>query len=231
MTLCLVTDRRRLCADATPFDVARRCLVEQARLAIAAGIDLIQLRELDLDTSVLAALVIDIVRLAHGTGTRIVVNDRLDVAMTCGAAGVHLRSDSMPAEAVRRIAPPGFLIGRSVHRSDEAVAAGPVDYLIAGTVFPTSSKSGERAGTGPAADRLLGLAGLGLIARAVRVPVLAIGGMTVERAVAVRAAGAAGLAAIGLFIDQTREGPCRAMPLGEVVEALRRKFDSVERAS
>ena len=138
----------------------------------------------------------------------------------------------MPAEAVRRIAPPGFLIGRSVHRSDEAVAAGPVDYLIAGTVFPTSSKSGERAGPpGPTADRLLGLTGLGQIVRSARVPVLAIGGLTVERAVAVRAAGAAGLAAIGLFIDRAREGPCRAMPLGEVVEALRRKFDSVERAS
>jgi thiamine-phosphate pyrophosphorylase len=232
VTLCLVTDRRRLCADATPIDVARRCLVEQARLAVAAGIDLIQVRELDLDTGVLAALVTDLVRLAHGTGTRIVVNDRLDVALACGAAGVHLRGDSMPAEAVRQIAPPGFLIGRSVHRLDEALAAGPLDYLIAGTVFPTSSKSSGRAGPpGPAADRLLGLAGLGRIAQAVGVPVLAIGGMTVERAGAVRAAGAAGLAAIGMFVDPAREAPCRAMPLDEVVEALRRKFDSVERAS
>jgi len=109
--LCLVTDRRRLCADTTPFDVARRCLVEQTRLAVAAGVDLIQVRELDLATGVLAALVTDMVHLAHGTDTRIVVNDRLDVALACGAAGVHLRGDSMPAEAVRQIAPAGFLMG------------------------------------------------------------------------------------------------------------------------
>jgi len=230
--LCLVTDRRRLCAETTAFDVVRRCLLEQARLAVAARIDLIQVRERDLDTSRLAVLVADIVRLARGSGTRIVVNDRLDVAMTCDAAGVHLRSDSIPAEAVRRIAPPGFLIGRSVHRPDEAVAAGPLDYLIAGTVFPTSSKSSEGSGLpGSAADRLLGLDGLGEIARVARVPVLAIGGMTVERAGLVRSAGAAGLAAIGMFIDQARDAPCRAMPLVEVAEALRRTFDSAEPAS
>jgi thiamine-phosphate pyrophosphorylase len=228
VTLCLVTDRHRLCADAAPFDVARRCLVEQASQAVAAGIDLIQVRERDLDTSQLAALVTDIVRVARGTVTRVVVNDRVDVAMACGADGVHLRSDSMPADAVRRIAPPGFLIGRSVHRPDEAVAAGPLDYLMAGTVFPTPSKSREPQGPpGPDADRLLGLGGLGEIVRAVGAPVLAIGGMTVDRAAAVRAAGAAGLAAIGLFIGQAGEAPCRAVPLGPVVLALRRKFDTL----
>ena len=232
MTLCLVTDRRRLCADGAPFDVARGCLVEQARMAIAAGIDLIQVRERDLDAGPLSALVSDIVQLARGTATRVVVNERLDVALACGADGVHLRSDSMPADEVRRMAPPGFLIGRSVHRPEQAVAAGPLDYLVAGTVFPTSSKAATPSGTAdPIFDRLLGLDGLTQISRAARVPVLAIGGMTVERAGAVRAAGAAGLAAIGLFIDRGAEGPCRVKPLGAVVEALRRAFDSVERAS
>lgn len=229
MTLCLVTDRQRLCggADVVPFEVARRCLLEQARLAVAAGIELIQVRERDLDTRRLAALVTDIVRVARGTATRIVVNDRLDVAMACGADGVHLRGDSMPADEVRRIAPTGFLVGRSVHRPDEAMAAGPLDYLIAGTVFPTSSKPRERDGSpGPEGDRVLGLEGLRQIVQSARAPVLAIGGMTIERAGAVRSAGASGLAAIDLFIDRAADGPCRAMSLGPVVEALRQKFDS-----
>jgi len=107
------------------------------------------------------------------------------------------------------------------------MAAGPLDYLIAGTGFPTSSKpTGPDGSPGPAGDRVLGLDGLRQIAQSVRAPVLAIGGMTVERAGAVRSAGAAGLAAIGLFIDRAAEGPCRAMTLGPVVEALHREFDS-----
>ena len=214
MILCLVTDRRRVCATDAPFAVARRCLVEQARFAIAAGIDLIQVRERDLDTTSLADLVREIVQVARGTRTRVVVNDRLDVAMACGADGVHLRSDSIPADAVRRIAPSTFLVGRSVHGVDEAVSAGPVDYLVAGTVFSTASKPG---------GAVLGLDGLQAIARSVQVPVLAIGGVTVERAAEVRAAGAAGVAAIGLFIGTPGATPCHLTPLEPVVAALRRE--------
>jgi thiamine-phosphate pyrophosphorylase len=191
--LCLVTDRRRLRPESAPFDEARQRLVEQTRWAVTAGVDLIQVRERDLDAARLAALVSELVQVSRGSGTRIVINDRVDVALACGADGVHLRHDSPPAEAVRHIAPSGFLVGRSVQSVAEAVAAGPVDYLIAGTVFPTPSKPVEAA--------TLGLDGLAEIVQAVAVPVLAIGGITREHLDEVAAIGGAGVAGIGLFIE------------------------------
>jgi len=187
---CLVTDRRRLCREGS---AARGGLLEQARWAVDAAVDLIQVRERDLDTAHLAALVSDMVRVSRGSGTRVLVNDRIDLALACGADGVHLRGDSVPADAARRLAPAGFLIGRSVHGVDEAVAAGNVDYLIAGTVFSTPLK--------PAEVPLLGLDGLAEVVQAVSVPVLAIGGITEERLDEVAATGAAGIAGIGLFIE------------------------------
>ena len=195
MTLwfCLVTDRHRLCSDSVAFEVARRRLVDQAKWAITSAVGLIQVRERDLEAADLATLVSDLVRLSRGSGTRVVVNDRVDVALACGADGVHLRHDSVRAEAVRTITPAGFLVGRSVHGLADAKEAGPVDYLIAGTVFPTSSK--------PPATAPLGLDGLAEIVQAVAVPVLAIGGITRERLDEVAAIGAAGVAGIGLFID------------------------------
>jgi thiamine-phosphate pyrophosphorylase len=190
---CLVTDRRRLCSEAVGFEEARRRLIDQAKWAVASNIDLIQVRERDLEAADLARLVSDVVRVSRGSGTRVVVNDRLDVALACGADGVHLRHDSVAAEAVRTIAPAGFLVGRSVHGAAEAVGAGPVDYLIAGTIFPSSSK--------PAGTPILGLDGLAEVVQAVAVPVLAIGGITHERLDEVAATGAAGSAGIGLFIE------------------------------
>jgi len=185
LTLCLVTNRH-----ITP-------LVEQGSDAVRAGVDMIQVRERDVDGGPLAVLVAELVRLTRGTATRVVVNDRLDVALACGADGVHLRGDSLPPESARSIAPPGFLIGRSVHDEQEAqTAAASVDYLIAGTVFPTSSK--------PGLTEWLGLEGLARICRAVAVPVLAIGGITSDRLPDIAAAGAAGIAAIGLFANDNR---------------------------
>jgi len=185
VTLCLVTDRRV------------RPVVEQCAEAVRAGVDMIQVRERDLDGRSLASLVDELVRLTRGTATRVVVNDRLDVALACGADGVHLRGDSIPPVPARSIAPAGFLIGRSVHHAEEARAVAPdVDYLIAGTVFPTSSKAGL--------TEWLGVEGLGRICRSVSVPVLAIGGMTQDRLASVATAGAAGVAAIGLFATVNR---------------------------
>jgi thiamine-phosphate diphosphorylase len=185
MMICLVTDRRR----ADP--------VQQARWAAEAGIDLIQVRERDLEAAALAALVTDVLTVTRGTRTRIVVNDRLDVALACGAGGVHLRGDSVPVSAARRLARAGFLVGRSVHRLDELERAAGADYLIAGTVFPTASKA-----AGVAQPQLLGIEGLAALARAAPVPVLAIGGITDDRIDEITAAGAAGFAAIGLFAER-----------------------------
>ena len=188
MTICLVTDRRR------------RPPVEQAREAAEAGVDIIHVRERDLDARALCTLVegiVGAVRHSRGSRTRVVVNDRIDVALAAGADGVHLRGDSVPPARARSLAPAGFLVGQSVRSVDQAVdAARWCDYLVAGTVFPTPSKPGMTA--------FLGLDGLAAIAEAVSVPVLAIGGASVERAGDIAAAGATGVAAIGLFTDPDR---------------------------
>jgi thiamine-phosphate pyrophosphorylase len=219
MMLCLVTDRRRIAPADAPFDVARRCLVAQARHAAEAGVDLIQVRERDLEAGDLAALVAELVAVTRGTATRVVVNDRLDVALACAADGVHLRADSIPVEAARRLAPTGFLVGRSVHGAGEAAAAAGANYVIAGTVFPSESKR-----SGPP---LLGLDGLRAVVSAMPVPVLAIGGITSARFDDVAAAGPAGVAAIGLFMAPAAAGDrisCRAVPLAAVVERARAHF-------
>jgi len=205
MTLCLVTDRRR------------RPVIAQCRDAVSAGIDLVQLREPDLEAGALAELASALVEIARGTLTRIVVNDRIDVAMACHAHGVHLRGDSIPPARARTMTPPGFLIGRSVRTVQESLsAAAGADYLIAGTVFETTSK--------PGLQRHLGVEGLAAIAGAARLPVLAIGGMSVDRVEAVARAGAAGVAAIGLF-------DAGGQRLAAAVREVRRRFDSARSAS
>jgi thiamine-phosphate diphosphorylase len=210
--LCLVTDRRRL-TGTDNRDTSCERLIELTRKAVDAGIDIIQIRERDLEAAALVDLVATVVEIAKGSPTRVVVNDRLDIAVVSGAGGVHLRADSIAPRVARSIAPAGFVVGRSVH--DAAEAAGDVDgtdYLIAGTVFSTRSK--------PTSHPLLGAKGLTDVVRAARVPVLAIGGMTIERADQVAATGAAGLAAISLFL------PTPSRTMGRVVEELRARFDS-----
>jgi thiamine-phosphate pyrophosphorylase len=183
----LITDRRRLGSS------WQTALVERARVAAHAGVHLVQVRERDLEGGPLTRLVAACVHAVHGTRTRILVNDRLDVALAAGAHGVHLRGDSFAAPRVRACAPAPFLVGRSVHSVADAVAAtqaGGIDYLIFGTVFESTSKPGG------------GSAGLGLlaaVAAATPIPVLAVGGMTVEKAREAVAAGAAGIAAISMF--------------------------------
>jgi thiamine-phosphate diphosphorylase len=220
--ICLVTDRRRLAGGGAPIDEWRRCLISQARYAVDAGVDLVQIRERDLEAAELARLVADVLLVARGTTTRVIVNDRLDVALACGADGVHLRSDSPAVAAARQMTPAGFLIGRSVHRVDDLADAAGADYVIAGSVFPSASK--------PHAAQWLGAAGLRTMVRAARMPVLAIGGVTGERLDDIAATGAAGFAAIGLFVrpgGHETAASCRAIPLQGIVEQARARFDSV----
>jgi thiamine-phosphate pyrophosphorylase len=238
VTLCLVTDRHRLSPGERSLAAARRCLLEQTRYAVAAGVDLIHLRERDLAAADLAALAVDLLAITRGSGTRVVINDRIDVAIACGADGVHLRADSINVAAARRLAPRPFLIGRSVHNAPEAAGAAGADYVVAGTVFPSLSKPEIDAGgtQDVHGQRLLGTEGLKAIVQAASVPVLAIGGVSVERAGEVATAGASGIAAIGLFmrIGPERAGstapPCRAVPLRDIADALRRTFDSSRRS-
>ena len=203
--ICMVTDGRLAVSG------GHQALVERVSAAARAGVHLIQIREAAIDDRVLAAAVSGCVNVIRGTRARIVVNDRLDLAVACGAHGVHLKSDSYPATRARAIAPAGFLIGRSVHSAEDAIRANGADYVIFGAVFPTSSKPGQT----PA-----GLAALGETVRATPLPVLAIGGVTVETAGPVARTGAAGVAAIGLFAGHATA----ALP--SIVQSLTRAFDA-----
>ena len=221
----LVTDRRRLAPSGS--EAARAdCLLDQSRRAADAGVDALQIREPDLESRALADLVEAVLEATHGSTTRVLVNDRLDVAIAAGAHGVHLRGDSIPPAAARSLAPAGFLVGCSVHSVEEARAGTALaDYLIAGTVWRTPSK--------PAAHRLLGLDGLAAITAAATVPVLAIGGVTEQTAAQVAAAGASGVAAIGMFIGTVEREPsvCRTVNLQAIVATLRQRFDTPGRRS
>ena len=218
-----MTDRKRLGGQDADSEQCWTCLLEQARYAIDAGVDVFQVRERDVASTVLARIVAAIVRMARGSSTRVVVNDRLDVALACEADGVHLPAESLPPVRVRAIAPPGFIVGRSVHSEGEASAmSGSSDYLIAGTVWPTESKQGQTMVIGPS--------GLAAIVRASSVPVLAIGGVTLDRVAQAAQAGAAGVAAIGMFmgVGGTR---CRALPLESIASSARAQFDTSRTAS
>lgn len=203
--VCLVTDRRRL------PEPGEQSLVRLAGAAAAAGVDVIQIRERDLDDRRLLHLIRRVLDITAGTDATVVVNERTDLALAAGAHGVHLRADSAAARRVRAMAPEGFTIGRSVHSAAEATEEGPgADYLIMGTVFPTSSKS--------SAMPAVGIAGLRDACSHTALPVLAIGGVTVDRLQSIASSGAAGVAAIGLFSDMVAAG--LDAPLETTISAL-----------
>ena len=185
--VCLITDRHQL---TTPTEEG---VIAQVAAAARSGVHLVQIRERDLEGRALLRLVRGCVAAVDGTSTRVLVNDRLDVAIAAGAHGVHLRGDSIPALRARTIAPGPFLIGRSVHDPDEAqrvTEEGGLDYLVFGPVFETSSKPGRPA---------VGLEALRSVVSRTTLPVLAVGGVTNERAAMLTGVGAAGFAAISLF--------------------------------
>ena len=194
----LVTDRARLTPDARTTRDAIVSLESFVADAIDAGVDVIQLRERDLDGGALRDLAVRVHRRASGTLTRVLVNDRADVAIAAGADGVHLRADGPPVARVRTLASGGWIVGRSVHSVAEARAASQdgADYVLFGTVFPGGSKGG-----GPEDDQL---PALHEVARTTQVPVIAIGGIDPARAAACLRAGAAGVAAISIFLPAGR---------------------------
>ena len=179
--LCYVTDRRSV-----------EALLPVIEQALAAGVDVIQIREKDLEARPLLALVEAAVARAQGTATRILVNDRLDAALAARADGVHLPAHGLPVAEVRR-AYPEMLIGASCHDLEElhAAEAGGADFAVFGPVFAPLSKASERPP--------LGVEKLAEAVRAVKIPVLALGGITVENAAECLRAGAAGVAGITLF--------------------------------
>ena len=205
--ICMVTARQLSSPDAD------RSLVDRVRMAARSGVHLVQLRQPDYETWALTRLVEQAVDAVRGTRARVLVNDRLDIALAGGAHGVHLRGDSSPASRVRAFAPAGFIVGRSVHSAEEArqvAREGGLDYLIFGTVFSTPSKP-DQPGTG--------IAPLAEACVAIPLPVLAIGGMSEDRLGVVASSGAAGFAAINLFADRDPAS------LVSIVDRAARAFD------
>jgi thiamine-phosphate pyrophosphorylase len=154
--------------------------------------DLIQLRERDLEARALLELTRAVQERIAGTPARLLINDRLDVALAAGAAGVHLPARGLPAEEVRREFPE-LLVGVSTHNLDELRRAeqSGADFAVFGPVFETASKKEY----GPP----LGVERFAEATQAVKIPVLAVGGVTLGNAPACFEAGAAGIAAITLF--------------------------------
>ena len=205
--LCYVTDRRTLPAVAPETSLA--ALAQKIQQVASAGVDWVQIREKDLTARDLAALTREVLRsTARSTSgragaVRILVNDRLDVALAESAGGVHLGEKSLPVQEAKRLwqsnalkgGVSDFLFGVSCHSLEAARVAetSGADYIFFGPVFATPSKTVFGAPQG--------LKRLKQVCRAVTLPVIAIGGITFENAASCIDAGAAGLAAIRLLQD------------------------------
>jgi thiamine-phosphate pyrophosphorylase len=198
--LYLITDRRAFLHSAEiTHDSLPLLQLEAIAIAARAGCQLIQIREKDMSAKSLEAFTRAAVERARPHGARVLINDRLDIAMAAGADGVHLRASSIPARAVRAAAAqrglPDFLIGVSTHSIAEARLAeeGGADFIVCGPVYDTPSK---RAYGAP-----IGLDVFAEISGAAQIPVLALGGINLSNYREPLRRGAAGIAAISLFTD------------------------------
>lgn len=158
--------------------------------AVAAGAPVVQVRAKDCTDRVLYDFARRVVELCTPVRVTCIVNDRVDVALAVGAAGTHLGAEDLPIAAVRRVAGPGHLIGGTARDPERAAAlvAEGADYLGVGPGYRTVTKAGLPAPLGPA--------GIGAVASAVDVPVIAIGGVTTQHVPELVAAGAHGVAVV-----------------------------------
>jgi thiamine-phosphate pyrophosphorylase len=201
--LCYVTDLQNL--SATESADSRATLLDKIEAASVAGVDWIQIREKHLSTKECSKLTLEALHRAASSvasRVRIIVNDRLDVALAAQGGGVHLGENSLPPQEAKQLArvlhlEKDFLIGVSCHSLEAARFAegGGADYLFFGPIFETPSKA--------AYGKPQGLHRLAEVCRSISIPVLAIGGITLANSAACFSAGASGIAAIRLFQDSS----------------------------
>ncbi len=183
LRLVVITDR----GLAHPRDI-----LDVVAAALAAGAPAIQLRDKAAGARELAEQARALLDLTRAHEALLFVNDRLDVALAVGADGAHLGPDDLPVAAARAVAPPPFLLGFSTDTEREARRAerAGADYIGCGAVFGTTTKA-------EAASERIGVERLDEVARAVSIPVVAIGGITPRNAALVAATAAAGIAVVG----------------------------------
>lgn len=172
-----------------------RALIDCVREALEGGVTLVQYRAKTASSAEMYAEALQLKALCDSFNVPLIINDRLDIAMAVGAAGVHLGQDDLPCAAARRILGEDYLIGVSAHNPAEAKSAlqSSADYLGCGAVFGTATKADVKK---------LGTEGLTAICKAKGLPVVGIGGVTADNYREVRAAGADGAAIVSGILAQ-----------------------------
>ncbi len=175
--------------------VALRSHEEIVKAFIEGEAKIVQIRDKRRKDRDLLRIVKRLVKVCHASGVKLIVNDRVDVALLGGADGVHVGQDDLPVEEVKKLVPEDFIIGVTVHSVEEAVRAAQkgATYLGAGSVYPTTTKDNIV---------LIGIDGLADIVSAVDIPVVAIGGITLENMDNVIHAGASGVAVVSAILSQ-----------------------------
>jgi thiamine-phosphate pyrophosphorylase len=206
--LYLVTDRQL---------AAGRPLEGVVAAAVTGGCTVVQLREKEASTREMLALACRLRAVLAARGVPLLVNDRVDVALACGAAGVHLGQDDMPCREARRILGEEAVIGVSVSTVEEArrAEADGASYLGVGPVFATPTKTDAPPATG--------LAGLCAIRAATRLPIVAIGGIKATNAAQIVASGADGIAVVSAIVAAADPGAASRELDGIVRAALARR--------
>lgn len=180
----------------TPQSQEFRNILQQVSVAVTAGLQLVQIREKQLTARMLFELTANIVAIARGSSTRVVVNDRADIAASAGADGVHLTTRSVAPEVIRQTFGAKFLIGASTHSLTEARAAcrGGADFAVFGPIFPSPSKEkyGPPLGVAPLIEATRELFPF---------PLIALGSISLANVNDCLKAGASGIAGITLFGD------------------------------
>ena len=185
--------------------VGRQTLCQQVEAALQGGVTCVQLREKHLDRDAFLAEARQICALCRRYGVPFIVNDDLDVTLACGADGIHVGQDDMPAAEVRRRAGRRLIVGVSAHTPEEArlAEAAGADYLGAGAVFGSATKTDAS---------LLTPAGLQAVCAAVHIPVVAIGGVNARNILQLQGSGAAGAAVVsGIFGAPDITAACREL--------------------